>query len=150
MRLMLWFLLATLVAILSNCEAASFTSHKPLQQALSTNLVSCESNAFNDKRFLRSESNKVVLSDDSEERGSNQKLMDSLKKIRDVYLKWEKKVVDPAFQKLAKEGKTVTDVRETFQVRMMGSGRWGTPSGFKRFASLYETFVKANYPLLAK
>ncbi|POM78080.1 Putative RxLR effector [Phytophthora palmivora] len=150
MRLLLWVLLATLVALFSSCEAASTNSHKPLQRILSTTLVSRGNSAFNDKRFLRSENNKMVHSDDNEERAFNQKLMGVLKKIRDTYLKWEMTVLVPAFKELAKRKQTVTDVREFFRVRMMGSGRWGTPSGFKRFANLYETYVKANYPHLAK
>ncbi|KAG7378109.1 hypothetical protein PHYPSEUDO_010547 [Phytophthora pseudosyringae] len=156
MRLLLWVLLATLVTFLSSCEAATPDTNKRLQRALYTKLASHDfavDSSFNHgNRLLRGENAnlKAAAGSDAEERGFGQKAMEVLRQIKDKYLRWELKRITPGFQEMADKKITYSMVRNNFRTRMMGTGWWSTPSGFKRYARLYQTWAKKNgYPDLA-
>ncbi|KAG3079385.1 hypothetical protein PI124_g19490 [Phytophthora idaei] len=153
MRLLLWVLFVTLVTFFSSCDAASVDANKRLERAVYTKLTSrslAADNGLNhDKRFLRGESSKIVTLNEggqgeTEERGASRKISAVLREIKGSYLKWEQKILASRFKKMAAKRKTYSDVMEGFRVRMMNSGRWGTPSGFKRYANLYKTWLKNN------
>ncbi|KAL3656844.1 hypothetical protein V7S43_018301 [Phytophthora oleae] len=153
MRLLLWTLLVALVAILSSCDAASVDENKPLQRKFYTKLASrglaADNGVEHGKRALRGESNKIASIDsETEERvagtGFGQKVMAVLRAIKEKYLKWEQKILVPGFQEMAKKGTTYSQVRDDFRTRLNWSGLWGTPSGFKRYAKLYKTWLTNN------
>ncbi|OWZ20418.1 RxLR effector protein [Phytophthora megakarya] len=151
MHLLMWVLMWSLVIGLSYCESASPTTNKSLRKALLTNLVPRSlvvNSIVNDNEiFLRGTNSKFLGVNDDEERAAGQNF---LKRIKEKYLKWEKKKLIPRFEELANHGNTVTNVRNDFHEGMMRTVWFGTPSGYKRFVNLYEAYVKKNHPKLAK
>ncbi|KAG1704909.1 hypothetical protein DVH05_004937 [Phytophthora capsici] len=150
MRLLLWTLLVILVTILSSCDAASVNENKSLQRKLYTKVAShalaADDGFEHDKRALRGASNGVTearAATVSTKFGS--RLMAFFRSIKDKYLAWELKILVPGFEKMAKKGTTYTQVREDFRTRLNWSGLWGTPSGFKRYAKLYRTWLEKNH-----
>ncbi|OWY92412.1 RxLR effector protein [Phytophthora megakarya] len=135
MRLLLFALLATWIIFLSSCEAAA-----PSDKLSSTATVNGDF-----KRLLRVESNKIVDVDNEEERGFAQsaslKLKQVLSQIKATYLKWEMKVLAPSFEKKAAEGITVSQLKQEYVTRMMNSGWWTTPPGFKRYIRKYQEWL---------
>ncbi|KAG3085070.1 hypothetical protein PI124_g18564 [Phytophthora idaei] len=169
MRLLLRALLATLVIVLSSCEAASVDTNKPLQRAQYSTLISrglaVDNTLVHDKRFLRDESKIQNLTggdrDEAEERGVAQKIVEktkglakntveALKRLKARYLKKEAKILERRFKKLAKEGKSYADVKDQWS-SLLYSGWWSTPPGFKRFLRFYDAWLRKNsYTHLAK
>ncbi|KAG1695194.1 hypothetical protein DVH05_020835 [Phytophthora capsici] len=152
MRLLFWTLLVALVAILSSCDAASVDENKALQRKLYTKVASQALAADNrhGKRALRGESSKIAPSSVTEARaatvstGFGSKIMAFLRAIKEKYLKWEQKILAPSFKEKAEKGTTYSEVLANYRTRLNWSGLWGTPSGFKRYARLYETWLKNN------
>nr|QBC18008.1 effector protein [Phytophthora infestans]QBC18010.1 effector protein [Phytophthora infestans] len=150
MRLLLWVLPPMLSIALSSCAAASADSNERLVRAVYSTVrsrdLATDDGPKHTKRFLRGESSKIVnLKQEEgvfeERKGVSQKLTKALQAIKARYLKWEQKVLVPGFKKMAEKGVTYSELRDTFRVRMMNSGRWGTPSGFKRYARLYSEWL---------
>ncbi|KAK1946178.1 hypothetical protein P3T76_001731 [Phytophthora citrophthora] len=154
MRLLLWTLLVALIAILSSCDAASVDENKALQRKLYTKVVPEELAADNGvehgKRALRAETSKIAPSSVTEERaatvstGFGSKIKALLRSIKEKYLRWEQKKIVPSFKERAKNGETYSKVRSDQRTRLNWSGLWGTPSGFKRYARLYKTWLENN------
>ncbi|ETP31412.1 hypothetical protein F442_19724 [Phytophthora nicotianae P10297] len=148
MRLLLWVLLVTLVTFLSSGDAAPVDSNKQLERAAinkvtSRNLAN-DNSLKHEKRFLRGDRSNIVNlkgGDENEERKIGQKMTTALKSIKVWYLKWEQKILLPGFKKMAKKEMTYSKLMDRFRVRMMNSGRWGTPSGFKRYGRLYKDYL---------
>ncbi|POM75260.1 Putative RxLR effector [Phytophthora palmivora] len=150
MRLLVWVLFATFVTFLSYCEADSSNTNKRLQRALYSKMTTRGLTAngvfHSHERSLRGGSNKIADMGDGEERAIGQKIMNVLKQIKDKYLQWEQKILIPKFEKLAKEGKSVSTLTEKFRYQTYGFGWFGTPSGHKRFIRLYKTWLEKNNP----
>ncbi|OWZ12230.1 RxLR effector protein [Phytophthora megakarya] len=154
MRLQLWILFTILATCLSSAEAALSSTTKSIQQALATKVASpglIDSNNFNDsKRHLRGDSNELGNVNDDEEQRGIEKLTNLFKEIKAKYLAWEQTQVIPRFIELAKEGVTVSALKNGFFEQF----RWAIPmssmpSGYKRFARLYEVWLRKNHPSLA-
>ncbi|KAG6953330.1 hypothetical protein JG687_00012458 [Phytophthora cactorum] len=158
MRLLLWALLATLVIVLSSCEAASVDTNKPLQRAQYSKLKSrglaVDNTLDHDKRFLRGESKIQNLTGGDriveKTKGLAKNTVEALKRLKARYLKWEAKILERRFEELAKEGKSYADVKDQWST-LLYSGWWSTPPGFKRFLRFYDAWLrKNNYKHLAK
>ncbi|KAF4133245.1 RXLR effector domain-containing protein [Phytophthora infestans] len=175
MRLILWALFATLVVFFSSGEASSFETNKPQKRTLYSKSTSRSGVVNNlskhDQRVLRGEG-KMDDRDEAEERGVShtitektksigkktletpkhlgKKAAEQLRRIKAWYLGKEAKILERRFKELVAQKKSYDDVKNQWST-LLYTGRWSTPSGFKRFLTKYDDWLKKNgYLHLAK
>ncbi|EEY70059.1 secreted RxLR effector peptide protein, putative [Phytophthora infestans T30-4] len=147
MRLLLG-LLCVVLAVFLNCDAASVDTNNGLERRAPNKLIFRSLAAGDDLK--RDKSLSIANLKTTEERSVGLRFSAITEKLKRLYRNWEMSKLEPRFNDLVKERKTYSAVLDDTAVRMQNSGRWGTPSGFKRFAEFYKSWlIKNNHADLA-
>ncbi|EEY55286.1 secreted RxLR effector peptide protein, putative [Phytophthora infestans T30-4] len=151
MRLLLWTMLVALATVLSCCEADSPNVRKmalSIRGVAADDVLDSKNTKANDGRSKIASAGKKNW--DEEERGLFQKLRALFNALKLKFENWMMKSLQTSFQEMANKGTTVTELTETFRVRLMGTGLWSTPSGYKSYINSYRKWCQKYYPDLAQ